>query len=268
MHLTDIPKHHAVVNELTERFISEDHAHVKAFNALRTDTMESTGYFVGFVRIVGPRKKRIISIFLEEEFFTAKYPLDSKDVVLGAVFQMTDGSIRIAINQKTYDLYLNPITQEIPLGVIAHEIGHIVLGHFKKPKKGNSLVAKEITEETSWKDKGTKGVAEKIIIPLLNGSCDDDLEVDTDVCAVQLIGLGPVLAMRAALSSDCHNIGIRMLNHNKMHALLHLLKTQPELFSVKPSVEVEIEILSPEELEKLVVNTDAKRNKKTKLPIG
>ena len=257
MRLSLFPKTPDVISRLTNMLLCQNEIYI---DYLQRDENQkpttSNRLCVGVVTIKEPSGQEIkLSIFLDEGHFKKEYPLDVENIPLAYIIKTIDDKLIILINSRSYALYNAPTTRIITMAVICHELGHLL---------SNRLLVHNRTERDGCSnddfiariDRSPVNIAENVIIPLLDGYYGDEFELEADIIASSIIGIEGIIAYRVLLSQYIDNVGVKILNHNRVSKLLELLNTTPELF--KECVDYNIQIS--------ITNTDGfsdLHNKKT-----
>ena len=251
MLLSTFPQTPELLKHIAEIFLKDDKEYVDAFNAFDGDDLKTGGHCVGLVKIKEPDKTTVIHVWLDDVSFTRGFPLSSDKTAQEALIKTTDGEFRIIMNKRSYDLYMDLVTRDIVFAALTHEVGHFLLDHSSEENKKRRHEDHLERNPVAWVDRYHEGIEERVIKPLLDGYYGDEIELEADIVAVCIVGIAPVLAMRAMESRYSQNIGVRMMNHNRIHHLLHLLETVPTIFKAHQDVHLEVMILTQQELEDL-----------------
>ena len=166
------------------------------------------------------RKRSYSIINCSDEYFRRTHPCGYESLALSSVVMYQDGKKEIYINRRLRELYFDPLTYDIARGVIAHEIGHIVAGHFDIPlaEKNDSEVIPVMTVSS----------AELIVQRLFAGEHVEPLELEANLYAVAMVGIGPVVTMLYDLVDRVYGIAIAIQHSNTLHKLLSILHTDPD----------------------------------------
>jgi Peptidase family M48 len=242
MKTSDVPSMKVAVMHLAEQLDWQemDIPTLKEANKQDSNKMKAfAGIYVGSCTLKTiDGQDTIMAIRLNDDFFQVTHPTDYTTLPLGCIvrFVSTD-EVFIFINTLTQTLLRNDATYDIAAGLLGHELGHFAAGHFAR----NAVVKRPYL----------KGDSVAIIEQLLAGGLGDPLEMEANMHAIQLVGLGPLLANIAMQSSLSSSIGIRMLFSNHLHHILRLVATGQLGIPKSIYTEVGVEILADEDFDSL-----------------
>lgn len=167
-------------------------------------------------------RRRLLPIDLDDAYFGHSHAQQNLHAPLAALIRTTDGGDLILINHVAYEWAGDPKTEELIVGMLAHELGHDLAGHLgaeKAPPRLHNLDPDGYAALCAAAEAGEERALRLVFWVLAEALLRQGVyrsEVEADRHAMALVGVAPVLAMQAHNAATSLTIGSRLELENRL----------------------------------------------------